>query len=419
MTERRVVITGLGVLTPIGNDVETFWSNLKNGVSGIHTIDAFDTGAYDCKIGGQVRGFDPKPFFKNPKDVRRTDRFTQLSMGAARIALDDSGIDVANLKDRNRFGVIVSTGIGGLKTLQDQLTILLTKGPTRNSPFTIPMLISNMASGVISMEFNLRGPNLCIVTACATSNNAIGESWRIIKFGDADIFLAGGSEASIVEIGLAGFSAMKALSTRNDEPGRASRPFDRDRDGFVMSEGAGIVVVEELEHAKARGAKIYCELTGYGVSADAYHMTAPPPDGEGAARAMQMALDHARLSPGQVDYINAHATSTDIGDIGDVCETRAIKKVFGDDAYKVAISSTKSMTGHLLGGAGGIEMAACALAIRDSVIPPTINLENPGKECDLDYTPNVAREKKVRVALNNSFGFGGHNATLVATAFEK
>jgi 3-oxoacyl-[acyl-carrier-protein] synthase II len=416
MTERRVVITGLGVLTPIGNDVETFWSNLKNGVSGIHTIDAFDTAAYDCKIGGQVRGFDPKPFFKNPKDVRRTDRFTQLSMGAARIALDDSGIDVANLKDRNRFGVIVSTGIGGLKTLQDQLTILLTKGPTRNSPFTIPMLISNMASGVISMEFNLRGPNLCIVTACATSNNAIGESWRIIKFGDADIFLAGGSEASIVEIGLAGFSAMKALSTRNDEPGRASRPFDRDRDGFVMSEGAGIVVVEELEHAKARGAKIYCELTGYGVSADAYHMTAPPPDGEGAARAMQMALDHARLSPGQVDYINAHATSTDIGDI---CETRAIKKVFGDDAYKVAISSTKSMTGHLLGGAGGIEMAACALAIRDSVIPPTINLENPGKECDLDYTPKVAREKKVRVALNNSFGFGGHNATLVATAFEK
>ena len=415
MTERRVVITGLGVLTPIGNDVETFWSNLKNGVSGIHTIDAFDTAAYDCKIGGQVRGFDPKPFFKNPKDVRRTDRFTQLSMGAARIALDDSGIDVANLKDRNRFGVIVSTGIGGLKTLQDQLTILLTKGPTRNSPFTIPMLISNMASGVISMEFNLRGPNLCIVTACATSNNAIGESWRIIKFGDADIFLAGGSEASIVEIGLAGFSAMKALSTRNDEPGRASRPFDRDRDGFVMSEGAGIVVVEELEHAKARGAKIYCELTGYGVSADAYHMTAPPPDGEGAARAMQMALDHARLSPGQVDYINAHATSTDIGDI---CETRAIKKVFGDDAYKVAISSTKSMTGHLLGGAGGIEMAACALAIRDSVIPPTINLENPGKECDLDYTPNVAREKKVRVVLNNSFGFGGHNATLVATAFE-
>ena len=414
--DRRVVITGLGAITPIGSNVETFWANLKNGVSGIRAIDAFDTTAYDCKIGGQVRDFDPKPFFKNPKDIRRTDRFTQLSMAATKMAVEDSGIDIENLERRDRFGVIVSTGIGGLKTLQDQLTILLTKGPSRNSPFTIPMLISNMATGVISMEFNLHGPNLCIVTACATSNNAIGEAWRIIKFGDADIFLAGGSEASIVEIGLAGFSAMKALSTRNDEPERASRPFDRDRDGFVMSEGAGVVVVEELEHAKARGAKIYCEITGYGVSADAYHMTAPPPDGEGAARAMQMALEHARLSPNQVDYINVHATSTDIGDI---CETRAIKQVFGDYAYKVAISSTKSMTGHLLGGAGGVEMAACALAIRDSVIPPTINLENPGEECDLDYTPNVAREKKVRVALNNSFGFGGHNATLLAAAFEK
>jgi 3-oxoacyl-[acyl-carrier-protein] synthase II len=415
MTDRRVVITGIGVLTPVGNDIETFWSNLKNGVSGIHTIDAFDTTAYDCKIGGQVRGFDPKLFFKNPKDVRRTDRFSQLAMAASKMALEDSGIDVANLKQRDRFGVLVSSGIGGLKTLQDQLTILLTKGPSRTSPFTIPMLLSNMASGLISMEFDLHGPNMCIVTACATANNAIGESWRIIKFGDADIFLAGGSEASVVEIGLAGFSAMRALSTRNDEPERASRPFDRDRDGFVVSEGAGIVVVEELEHAKARGAKIYCELIGYGLSADAYHMTAPPPDGQGAARAMQLALEHARLSPDQVDYINAHATSTDIGDI---CETRAIKQVFGDYAHKVAISSTKSMTGHLLGGAGGIEMAACALAIRDSVIPPTINLENPGEECDLDYTPNVAREKKVRVALNNSFGFGGHNATLVAAAFE-
>ena len=416
MTDRRVVITGIGVLTPVGNDVETFWSNLKHGVSGIHTIDAFDTAAYDCKIGGQVRGFDPKPFFKNPKDVRRTDRFSQLAVAASKMALEDSGIDVENLKQRDRFGVLVSSGIGGLKTLQDQLTILLTKGPSRNSPFTIPMLLSNMASGLISMEFGLHGPNMCIVTACATANNAIGESWRIIKFGDADIFLAGGSEASIVEIGLAGFSAMRALSTRNDEPERASRPFDRDRDGFVVSEGAGIVVVEELEHAKARGAKIYCELTGYGLSADAYHMTAPPPDGQGAARAMQLALEHARLSPDQVDYINAHATSTDIGDI---CETRAIKQVFGEHAHKVAISSTKSMTGHLLGGAGGIEMAACALAIRDSVIPPTINLENPGEECDLDYTPNVAREKKVRIALNNSFGFGGHNATLVAAAFER
>jgi 3-oxoacyl-[acyl-carrier-protein] synthase II len=415
MPERRVVITGMGVITPVGNTLETFWSNLKNGVSGIATIDAFDTSGYDCKIGGQVRDFDPKQFFKNPKDVRRTDRFTHLAMAAAKMALTDSGIDMDNLKERDRFGVIVSTGIGGLKTLQDQLQILVTKGPGRNSPFTIPMLASNMAGGVISMEFDLRGPNLCIVTACATSNNAIGESWRIIKFGDADIFLAGGVEASIVKIGVAGFSAMRALSRRNDEPERASRPFDRDRDGFVMSEGSGVVVVEELEHARARGAKIYCEITGYGVSADAYHMTAPPPDGEGAARAMKMALNHARVSPEQVDYINAHATSTDIGDL---CETRAIKQIFGAYADKVSISATKSMTGHLLGGAGGIEMAACALAIRDSVIPPTINLENPGEECDLDYTPHVAREKKVRVALNNSFGFGGHNATLVASAFE-
>jgi len=415
MTDRRVVITGLGAVTPIGNDVETFWSNLKNGVSGIRKIEAFDTTGYDCQIGGEVRDFEPKPFFKNPKDVRRTDRFAQLALAAAKMALEDSGVDLEKLKRRDRFGVIVSSGIGGLKTLQDQHAILLTKGPSRNSPFTIPMLISNMASGLISMEYGLKGPNMCIVTACATSNNAIGESWRMIKFGDADIFLAGGSEAPIVAIGLAGFSAMKALSTRNDEPERASRPFDRDRDGFVMSEGAGIAVVEELEHARARSAKIYCELTGYGLSADAYHMTAPPPDGEGAARAMQLALEHARISPDQVDYINAHATSTDIGD---VCETRAIKKVFGQHASKVSISSTKSMTGHLLGGAGGVEMAACALAIRDSVIPPTINLENPGAECDLDYTPNVAKEKKVRVVLNNSFGFGGHNATLVATAFE-
>src|SRR3984893_10124674 len=386
--DRRVVITGLGAITPLGNDVETFWSNLKNGVSGIRAIDAFDTIAYDCRIGGQVRDFDPKPFFKNPKDLRRTDRFTQLSMAAAKMALEDSGIDVANLERRDRFGVIVSTGIGGLKTLQEQLTILLTKGPSRTSPFTIPMLISNMASGVISMEFDLHGPNFCIVTACATANNAIGESWRIIKFGDADIFLAGGSEASIVEIGLAGFSAMRALSRRNDEPERASRPFDRDRDGFVISEGAGIVVVEELEHAKTRGAKIYCEITGYGLSADAYHMTAPPPDGVGAARAMQLALNRAQIAPEGVGYINAHATSTGLGDIS---ETKAIKTAFGDAAKTVSISATKSMTGHILGGAGAVETAACILSIRDGVIPPTINLENPDPECDLDYTPNVAK----------------------------
>jgi 3-oxoacyl-[acyl-carrier-protein] synthase II len=410
--DRRVVITGLGVVTPVGNDLETFWKSLVEGKSGIRRIQAFDISAYDCQIAGEVRGFEPKNFFKNAKDVRRTDRFVQLSMAAAKMSIQDSGLDLEKV-NRDRFGVIISSGIGGLKTLEDQFSVLMNKGPQRVSAFTIPMLISNMASGVISMEFGLRGPNMCIVTACATSNNSIGESWRTIKFGDADIFLAGGSEASIVELGLAGFSAMKALSKRNDQPEHASRPFDRDRDGFVMSEGAGIAVVEELEHAKKRGAKIYCELTGYGLSADAHHMTAPPEDGEGAARAMKIALEHAKLSPNDVDYINAHATSTGLGDIS---ETKAIKRVFGEQT-KVSISATKSMTGHLLGGAGAVEMAACALAIRDGIIPPTINLERPDELCDLDYTANKSKEKKVRVALNNSFGFGGHNATLVATAF--
>jgi len=413
MNDRRVVITGLGVITPVGNDLESFWHSLKNGVSGIRAITAFDTTAYDCRIGGEVLGFDPKPVFKNPKDVRRTDRFAQLSMAAAKMAMADASIDMG-LENPERFGVLVSSGIGGLKTLEDQYTILLSKGPQRVSAFTIPMLISNMASGLISMEFGMHGPNMCIVTACATSNNAIGESWRMIKFGEADIFLAGGSEAAIIPIGLAGFGAMKALSTRNDEPARASRPWDRDRDGFVIGEGAGIVVVEELERAKNRNAKIYCELVGYGLSGDAYHMTAPPPDGKGAARAMQLALEHARLSINDVDYINAHATSTGLGD---VAEARAIKTVFGPRAKSVSISSTKSMTGHLLGGAGAIETAACALSIRDGVVPPTINLENPDDECDLDFTANVAKEHKVRVALNNSFGFGGHNATLVVQEF--
>ena len=413
MNNRRVVLTGLGAITPIGNDVDTFWRNCLNGVSGVERIRAFDTEGYDCQIAAEVRNFEPKDFFKNPKDPRRADRFAQFAMAAAKMAMTDSGLDLEKV-NRERFGVIVSSGIGGLKTLEDQHSALLNKGPSRVSPFTIPMLIGNMASGLISMEFGLLGPNFCIVTACATSNNAIGESWRTIKFGDADIFLAGGSEAAIIPIGVAAFSSMKALSTRNDEPHRASRPWDRDRDGFIIGEGGGVVVVEELEHAKARGAKIYCELTGYGLSADAYHMTAPPPDGEGAVRAMRLALEHAKVAPAQVDYVNAHATSTGLGD---VCETRAIKTVFGEHAHKVSISSTKSMTGHLLGGAGAIEMAVCALAIRDSVIPPTINLENPDEECDLDYTPNVAKEKKVRVAINNSFGFGGHNATLVATEF--
>jgi 3-oxoacyl-[acyl-carrier-protein] synthase II len=412
---RRVVITGMGVVTPLGNDLESYWQNLLAGKSGIGPITRFDTTEYETRIAGEVRDFDPKAVFNNPKEHRRTDRFTHLAMGATKNAMRDSGIELDKV-NRDRFGVLVSSGIGGLKTLEDQHAVLQSKGPSRVSAFTIPMLISNMASGLISMELDVRGPNLCIVTACATSNNAIGEAWRIIKFGDADIFLAGGAESSIIPVGLAGFGAMKALSTRNDEPERASRPFDRDRDGFVMGEGAGVLVVEELEHARARGAKIYCELAGYGLSGDAYHMTAPPPDGEGAARAMKMALDHAGTAPDEVDYINAHATSTGLGDI---CETRAIKTVFGEYAKNgLVISSTKSMTGHLLGGAGAIEMAASALAIRDAKIPPTINLENPDPDSDLDYTPKVAREKTVRVAVNNSFGFGGHNATLVVKKFE-
>src|ERR1700681_1144278 len=306
-SDRRVVITGLGVVSPVGNDLVNFWKNLTEGKSGIRKISAFDTSSYDCQIAGEVRDFDPKSCFANSKDARRSDRFAQLAMAAAKMSIQDSGIELERV-NRERFGVLVSSGIGGLKTLEDQYSILMNKGPSRNSPFTIPMLISNMASGLISMEYGLRGPNMCIVTACATSNNAIGESWRMIKFGDADIFLAGGSEASIVAIGLARFGAMKALSSRNDEPTRASRPFDRDRDGFVMGEGAGVVVVEALEHAKARGAKIYAEIIGYGLSGDAFHITAPAQDGDGAYRCMVAAVKRAGIDPADIDYINAHGT---------------------------------------------------------------------------------------------------------------
>ena len=415
MTDRRVVITGMGVVTPIGNDLKTFWRNLIAGVSGIGRITAFDVSNYDCKIAGEVRGYDPLPYFNNPKDVRRSDRYTQLTMGAAKMAFVDSGIDLAAV-DLTRFGCMLGSGIGGLSTLETQHTALMNKGPRRVSPFMIPMMISNMASGLVSMEYGLQGPNICHVSACATANNAIGEAWRVIKFGDADAFLAGGSEASVIPLGISGFDAMKALSNRNDDPERASRPFDKDRDGFVLSEGAGVLVIEELEHAKKRGARIYCELAGYGLSADAYHMTSPLPEGDGAARCMEMAMRHAKVRPEEVDYINAHGTSTGIGD---VCETKAIKKVFGEHAKPggLVVSSTKSMTGHTLGAAGAIEMAACALAIRDSLVPPTINLDHPDEQCDLDYVPHKTREKKVRVAVNNSFGFGGHNATLIAREF--
>lgn len=413
MSERRVVITGIGVVSPIGLGKQTFWDNLVAGTNGITRFEAFDSTEFDCKIAGEVKNFDPKPFFKTPKDTKRTDRFTQFAMAASKMAVADSGIDFDQI-DLDRAGVMVGSGIGGLQSMETEAHRLADRGPSRVSPFTIAMMISNMASGMISMEFGLRGPNMCIVTACATANNSLGEAWRIIKFGDADCFVAGGTEATITPLGISGFAAMRALSCRNDEPSQACRPFDAQRDGFIMGEGAGILVIEELEHAKKRGAHIYCELAGYGVSADAYHMTAPLPDGNGAARAMQIAMKHAGVNPTDVDYINAHATSTPLGD---QCETKAIKRALGSHAYKIAVSSTKSMTGHLLGAAGGVEMAACALAIQHGIIPPTINLENPDPECDLDYVPHTAREAKVKVAINNSFGFGGHNATLIAKEF--
>jgi len=413
MSERRVVVTGIGVVSPVGNDLDTFWKNLTEGYIGISRYEAFDSSIFDCKIAGEVRDFEPAKYFKSPKDARRTDRFSQFGMAASQSALADSGIDLDKV-DRDRFGVMIGSGIGGLKTMEDECRRLFERGPSRVSPFTIAMMISNMASGLVSMEYDLRGPNMSIVTACATANHSIGEAWRIIKFGDADCFLAGGTEATISPLGMSGFASMRAMSLRNDDPTRASRPFDKDRDGFVMGEGAGIVVLEELEHAKKRGARIHCELTGYGLSADAYHMTAPLPDGEGAARCMKISLKHAKINPEQVDYINAHGTSTPIGD---VCETKAIKLAFGDHAKKTLVSSTKSMTGHLLGAAGGVEFAVCALAIKNGVVPPTMNLDDPDPECDLDYVPNVAREAKIKVAMSNSFGFGGHNATLVAAEF--
>lgn len=414
MYDRRVVITGLGVSTPLGSDLTSFWNNIIEGRSGIQPYLAFDSEQYACKIAGEVRDLDLTKVFKSSKEARRADRFTQIAMSGAKSALADSGLDPSKV-DLDRVGVMIGSGIGGLQSMEMETKRLHEKGPSRVSPFTIAMMISNMASGLVSMEFGFRGPNMAIVTACATSNHSIGEAWRIIKFGDADAFVAGGTEATVTPLGIAGFAAMKALSTRNDEPEKASRPFDRDRDGFVMGEGSGILVIEELEHAKRRGAPIYCELVGYGLSADAYHMTAPLPEGEGASRCMQMAMRHAKVNAEDIDYINAHGTSTPMGDI---CETKAVKHALGEQAYKIPVSSTKSMTGHLLGAAGGVELSICALAIKHGIIPPTINLDNPDPQCDLDYVPNVAREKKVSVAMSNSFGFGGHNATLIAKEFQ-
>ncbi len=405
----------MGVITPVGNDLPTFWNNLKNGVGGIGPITTFDASAFTTRIAGEVKDFAPAAFFRNPKEVRRTDRYTQLAMAASKMAMADAGIDAATYDDPTRFGVIIGSGIGGLQSLAEQHEILMTKGPSRLSPFMIPMLISNMASGLVSMEFGLQGPNFSTTSACSTACHALGEAWRMIVHGEADAFLAGGAEATVIPIAIGGFAAMRAMSTRNDDPAHASRPFDKDRDGFVMGEGAGIIVLEELEHAKKRGARIYAEVTGYGLSADAYHMTSPAPGGEGAVRCMRMALNKAGLNPTEVDYVNAHGTSTPIGDI---CETQAVKTVFGDYAKNgLLVSSSKSMTGHLLGAAGSVETAACVMAINEGIVPPTINLFEADPECDLDYVPNVAREQKINVAVNNSFGFGGHNATIIVKGF--
>jgi len=406
----------MGVVAPVGSDVDTFWNNLVEGRSGVRTLACLDPEPYDCKIAAEVKDFDPKPYFRNPKDARRSDRFAQFAMAASKMAIEDAGIDFERT-DRDRVGCMVGSGIGGLMTLEQQHEVLRVKGPSRVSPFTIPMMIANISSGMVSMEYDLRGPNMCIVTACATSNHNIGEAWRMIKFGDADAFVAGGSEATICSMGMAGFGNMKALSTRNGDPERASRPFDVDRDGFVMGEGAGVVVIEELGHAKRRGARIYAELLGYGVSADAYHLTSPHPEGEGARRCMQMAIHHAGIRADEVDYVNAHGTSTSVGD---VCETVAIKQVFGEYAHNgLLVSSTKSMTGHLLGAAGGVELAVCLKAVNEGVIPPTINLDQPDPQCDLDYVAHTAREATIRTALTNSFGFGGHNASLLVGAFDE
>lgn len=409
----RVVITGAGVVSSLGQEVDAFWKNIIDGKCGVDRITAFDVTQYDCQIAAEVKSFDPAPAFPTPKELRRTDRFSHFGIFAGYKALKDSGLDL-DASNRDEIGAFLGSGIGGLYTTEEQHKILLAKGPGRVSPFMIPMLILNMASGLFSMYYKLRGPNLATCSACATSTHAIGEAWRTLKMGDAKVMFAGGTEATIVPLGIGGFAAMKAMSTRNHEPQRASRPFDAERDGFVMGEGSGVVVLEELEHARARGARIYGELVGYGNTADANHMTSPAPEGEGAARCMRMALRSAKLSPDQVSYINAHGTSTPNGD---VAETQAIKTVFGDHARKLAVSSTKGATGHMLGAAGAVEMILCLKALEQGIVPPTINYENPDPLCDLDYVPNTARELPVEVVVNNSFGFGGHNACVIAKKF--
>ena len=409
ISANRVVVTGMGVASSLGCEVEAFWKNVIEGQCGIDRVSSFDITDYTCQIAAEIKDFDPLPAFPNPKEVRRTDRFTQLGIFAGWKALEDSAMNLDEL-DRDQIGCYIGSGIGGLGTQEAQHTVLTERGPGKMSPFTIPMLILNMASGVFSIYHGLRGPNIATCSACATSTHALGEAWRTIKMGDAKAIFAGGAEAAVVPMAMGGFAAMKAMSTRNDDPKHASRPFDKDRDGFVMGEGAGVLVLEEMDHAIMRGAKIYCEIVGYGNTADANHLTAPDPDGKGAARCMQMALRSGGLDIDNIDYINAHGTSTPLGD---VAETKAIKAVMGAGSSDVAVSSTKSMIGHLLGASGAVEAVISALAISEQVAPPTINLDNPGEGCDLDYVPHRARDMSIDVALSNSFGFGGTNGSLV------
>ena len=411
---RRVVVTGLGAVTPVGNDVATTWQALIEGQSGAAPITKFDASTFAVQFACELKGFDPLQYMDR-KEARRADPFTQYAVGAATQAMNDSGlINRTNGYDPDRVGVILGSGIGGLTLFEQQHDVYRERGADKISAFFIPMFISDIAAGIVSMQFNAKGPNYATVSACATSAHSIGEAFRTIQYGDADIMICGGSEATVTPMAIGGFTNMKALSGRNESPATASRPFDATRDGFVMGEGAAIVILEELEHAKARGAKIYSEITGYGATADAYHLTAPAPDGEGAQRAMLRALRDASLAPDDVQYINAHGTSTQANDL---TETKAIKAVFGEAATDVNISSTKSATGHMLGAAGAVEFVICTLVVQEGIVPPTINYETPDPDCDLNYTPNEAIRREVTAALSNSFGFGGHNATLAVTRF--
>lgn len=413
MDKKRVVITGLGLITPLGVGVKMTWENLIYGKSGIGKITCFDASAFPTQIAGEVKGFNPEDYIES-KEIKKMDRFIHFAVAAAKMAIDDSGLKITD-SNAERIGVIVGSGIGGLGTIEHYHSVLLEKGPRRITPFFIPMLVINLASGQISIKFGAKGPNSAVATACATGSHSIGDAFKIIQRGEADVMIAGGTEAVITPLGIGGFNAMKALSTRNDEPEKASRPFDIDRDGFVMGEGAGIVILESIESAMDRGAKIYAEIVGYGMTADAYHIAAPAPGGEGAARCMKITLKNGGVNPSEVDYINAHGTSTKYGD---ELESNAIKTVFGEYAYKVAVSSTKSMTGHLLGAAGGVEAIISALSIYNGIVPPTINLDNPDPECDLDYVPYKSRGMTVNYVLSNSFGFGGTNACLLFKKFE-